>query len=432
MASASRLPGVAKRDASCAHTPQNRMRDSMNKTFGTEIVTVNAGPDAEPFHIHKNLITHWSRYFHNAFKGGFRETEEEVITLDDVEPLLFKIVMEWLDTQKLALENREEAFVERLKGMELHFAEKKHDEVTASARERDEVTAPASLGGSDDVTDMPSASEVTGIVPQQDPIRTSGKTDRKRPFLCFKSPKDNAVRNTAFHSIEHVAVLVRTLSPAETADKLLRTFDALNLALDSLEAIFMDIPYTILHNSRILKDLKRLRDFSHSEFPVHTRIIQKQAKRLLRAWQRIPYSVLVDLYIFADKYDFPQLRYDIMDAIHVKSSIHFVPDIHAVVKAFDNLPNTSGLYPYFFESWACDWNGQHRKIGNPSETIEELLPKALVLEIMVRRSRALSLIHRSPGQILPEEPHDYDVCRYHDHPQQARNESRLNAAVRGA
>ncbi|KAF2810464.1 uncharacterized protein BDZ99DRAFT_571037 [Mytilinidion resinicola] len=448
MASAPRPSGVIKRAAlaKCKHAPQNRMRDSMSKTFGTEIVTVRAGPGAEPFHIHRNLIAHWSRYFHNAFKGGFREAEEKEITLDDVEPWLFKIVMEWLYTQRLVLENRKEAFVEVLKRRELNFSENKNDKVTPSAREYVEVTATDSGRESDEVT-------VMATVPEQDQVQTSEGTDEKRPFLCFKSPKDDIIRDSAIEHIKHVEVLLYRLTALE--DEALEIFAELNWELLFLEEICMDIPYTILYSTRILKDLKRIRDLSHTELPDHIRVLLRdRATKLLQVWQSIPYlhaeypngepgkgpdqldsySVLVDLYIFADKYDFPQLRYDIIDAIHVKNtiSIHFVPDIHALVKAFDNLPSTSGLYRYLFETWACDWDGQHRKMGSASETIEELLPKPLVFEIMIRRSREMSLVHKTPKRTLLPGRYEYNICQYHDHPRKPSKEPGLNAAVGSA
>ena len=65
---------------------------------------VRVGPNAQPFHVHKDLLCYWSKYFHNTFNGSFREANEEEITILDVQPRTFKIFMGWLYTQDLMLD----------------------------------------------------------------------------------------------------------------------------------------------------------------------------------------------------------------------------------------------------------------------------------------------------------------------------------------
>lgn len=65
---------------------------------------VRVGPNAQLFHIHKDLLCYWSKYFHNAFNGSFREANEKEITILDVQPKIFKIFMGWLYTQNLMLD----------------------------------------------------------------------------------------------------------------------------------------------------------------------------------------------------------------------------------------------------------------------------------------------------------------------------------------
>ncbi|KAJ9643107.1 clathrin associated protein complex medium subunit [Coniosporium tulheliwenetii] len=60
------------------------------------IVTINVGPNARPFHIHRAPLCRWSEYFRGAFEGSFREAEEKALTLDDVSVKTFVAFTEWL------------------------------------------------------------------------------------------------------------------------------------------------------------------------------------------------------------------------------------------------------------------------------------------------------------------------------------------------
>lgn len=50
-------------------------------------VFLEAGPDRRRYDVHKALLVHHSGYFRNALKGPWKEAEEGVLTLEDVEPL---------------------------------------------------------------------------------------------------------------------------------------------------------------------------------------------------------------------------------------------------------------------------------------------------------------------------------------------------------
>lgn len=49
------------------------------------IVIIKIGPDSVPYHVHKSLLSHHSAYFDRAFKGNWREAEDGVVTLEDVD-----------------------------------------------------------------------------------------------------------------------------------------------------------------------------------------------------------------------------------------------------------------------------------------------------------------------------------------------------------
>ncbi|KAF2499049.1 hypothetical protein BU16DRAFT_614602 [Lophium mytilinum] len=63
---------------------------------GLAIVTLKAGPEAVPFHIHEDLLCRHSQYFRGAFKGGFKEAEERTIALDDVTVASMRQFTQWL------------------------------------------------------------------------------------------------------------------------------------------------------------------------------------------------------------------------------------------------------------------------------------------------------------------------------------------------
>lgn len=73
------------------------------------IVTVNVKRDPLsktllPFRVHKNYICHYSPYFEAAFNGNFVEGETQVLELDDTDPRIFGMFVNWIYTQELVNE----------------------------------------------------------------------------------------------------------------------------------------------------------------------------------------------------------------------------------------------------------------------------------------------------------------------------------------
>jgi hypothetical protein len=50
------------------------------------IATILAGPDCVKYEVHRAVLTQHSGYFKKALEGPWKEAEEGVIRLDDVEP----------------------------------------------------------------------------------------------------------------------------------------------------------------------------------------------------------------------------------------------------------------------------------------------------------------------------------------------------------
>jgi hypothetical protein len=49
------------------------------------IVVIKIGPDSVPYYVHKSLLSDQSAYFDRAFKGKWREAEESIAMLENVD-----------------------------------------------------------------------------------------------------------------------------------------------------------------------------------------------------------------------------------------------------------------------------------------------------------------------------------------------------------
>jgi len=73
--------------------------DRIELTFNTSaaatggVVVVKVGPNSVQFHVHKPLLMHHSEYFRKALSGSWKEAEENVVTLKDVEPETCKMLL---------------------------------------------------------------------------------------------------------------------------------------------------------------------------------------------------------------------------------------------------------------------------------------------------------------------------------------------------
>ncbi|KAF3034205.1 hypothetical protein E8E11_003624 [Didymella keratinophila] len=65
------------------------------------LVSVRIGPDGVTYQIYKTLLTEHSEYFRNTLNGSWKESDDGVIDLDDVDCHIFEIFIHWLHTQRL-------------------------------------------------------------------------------------------------------------------------------------------------------------------------------------------------------------------------------------------------------------------------------------------------------------------------------------------
>ncbi|KAK8202778.1 hypothetical protein HDK77DRAFT_502059 [Phyllosticta capitalensis] len=64
-------------------------------------VTLKVGPLHKVFLIHKDIICNKSEFFMRAFQGNFKEGKEQVVVLEETEEDVFKVVMQYLYTERL-------------------------------------------------------------------------------------------------------------------------------------------------------------------------------------------------------------------------------------------------------------------------------------------------------------------------------------------
>lgn len=70
------------------------------------VVVIKLGPKGIDYHVHKALLVHHSEYFRNALTGRWKESEEQAITLADVEPDACTYVPSWRSPDVFTIAHR--------------------------------------------------------------------------------------------------------------------------------------------------------------------------------------------------------------------------------------------------------------------------------------------------------------------------------------
>ncbi|KAF9693742.1 hypothetical protein EKO04_008147 [Ascochyta lentis] len=65
------------------------------------VIAVEVGSERVKYYVHKALLEEHSEYFKRALNGPWKEAEEKVVCLDDVECRTFEVFVDWLYTRKL-------------------------------------------------------------------------------------------------------------------------------------------------------------------------------------------------------------------------------------------------------------------------------------------------------------------------------------------
>ncbi|EAT87519.1 hypothetical protein HBI56_122580 [Parastagonospora nodorum] len=62
----------------------------------SDTIIVRVGDERKDYTLHKRLLIHHSEYFRGALSGNFRETNDGVITLEDIATEYFDVFVDWL------------------------------------------------------------------------------------------------------------------------------------------------------------------------------------------------------------------------------------------------------------------------------------------------------------------------------------------------
>ncbi|CAN9398345.1 unnamed protein product [Alternaria alternata] len=62
---------------------------------GSNTIVVKVGPDGKEYNLHTVLLMHHSGYFRGALSGAFKETDDGVVSLLDVDTDAFEVFVDW-------------------------------------------------------------------------------------------------------------------------------------------------------------------------------------------------------------------------------------------------------------------------------------------------------------------------------------------------
>ena len=60
------------------------------------MLTITVGPDKRPFHVHKPLLLHQSRFLSRAFERESFKVVNNTLHLKDIDPAIFELFLEWV------------------------------------------------------------------------------------------------------------------------------------------------------------------------------------------------------------------------------------------------------------------------------------------------------------------------------------------------
>ena len=68
------------------------------RSLGTEVVTLNVGPEAKPFIVHKKLLCDRCEYFSKSSNSDFEEAKTGIMNLPEDDEKAFACFLRWLYT----------------------------------------------------------------------------------------------------------------------------------------------------------------------------------------------------------------------------------------------------------------------------------------------------------------------------------------------
>jgi hypothetical protein len=124
------IPSVAtesrRRFVRTLKTPTEAPLPSAIARKGPEgIITLLISPEHVPYYVHKDFLIHHSGYFKKALVGPWKESEERVVILDDVEIAPFNILVHFLYTSQIPSSTDEWVKISQAKKWKIEVVELK-------------------------------------------------------------------------------------------------------------------------------------------------------------------------------------------------------------------------------------------------------------------------------------------------------------------
>ncbi|ORY16121.1 hypothetical protein BCR34DRAFT_611716 [Clohesyomyces aquaticus] len=153
-----------------------------------------------------------------------------------------------------------------------------------------------------------------------------------------------------------------------------------------------------------------MEDF-HERSPQQQELEANETKAIRKAYNLLVDSLL-DLYIFADRYETRHLRNDIMTTLgDYDDKLQQYPGLEPVAKAFDNLPASSTFCQYLVMQNALCWDPD-RDSEEFEGKLYKSLPPEFLFQVMIINTR------RANSENCPETPFFdelNDRCTFHEH-----------------
>jgi hypothetical protein len=102
------------------------------------------------------------------------------------------------------------------------------------------------------------------------------------------------------------------------------------------------------------------------------------------------YADILHTYVFAHKYDVPQLRRDAIDAFgRMKTMRRYLPSPDVISTAYAELPETSPMVSLVLDMYATTWGPDADGTENNPSTLDAKLPKRFFIDLAVNARRRM-------------------------------------------
>ncbi|EON62684.1 hypothetical protein W97_01908 [Coniosporium apollinis CBS 100218] len=122
---------------------------------------------------------------------------------------------------------------------------------------------------------------------------------------------------------------------------------------------------------------------------------------------------MTGLFIFAEFYNVPQLRKEVVDQFYFEyacSGVSILPDYQTIIQAFSSLPDTSPFCRFLVRIYAVRWDVSYDEDDDEAVDNRGQLPKEFLGDLMVEVGKV-----RKDQRKFGKAPAMPEVCEYHEH-----------------